>query len=168
MACCISVRAFITTRRALHSRLGFAMNSSCPAGCTGMLSTLSPGEYAGIVPGKKVDLGLKGVVVLCKWCDVSHASHFCTNECPKTCGWHGGPKAWRCDRWEVPKEESTGQPSQSSRDTFSCPTSWNVLLFLTLCTLMRMARQKLIGMCTTLLTLCFVMRILRGRRTIRG
>ena len=40
--------------------------------------------------------------------------------------------------------------------------------FLTLCTLMRMARQKLIGMCTTLLTLCFVMRILRGRRTIRG
>ena len=114
-----------------------------------MLSTLSPGEYAGIVPGTKVNLGLKGVVVLCKWCDVPHASHFCTNECPKRCGWQGGPKAWRCDRWKVPKEESTGQPSQSSTEAFtlccpamcgglgqgvgqssgdaiSYPTSWNV------------------------------------------
>ena len=78
-----------------------------------MLSIVSPGEYAGIVPGTRVNLGLKGMVVLCKWCGVPHASRVCTNECPKRCGWQGGPKAWRCDRWKVPKEESTGQPSQS-------------------------------------------------------
>ena len=144
------------------------MNSSCPAGCTGMLSTLSPGEYAGIVPGRKVNLGRKGVVVLCKWCGVAHASHFCTNECPKRCGWQGGPKAWRCDRWKVPKEESTGQPSQSSGDAISYPTSWNVPHISDPVHSLGDGEAKLTAMCTTLLTLCFVMRILRVRWTIRG
>ena len=146
------------------------MNSSCPAGCTGMLSTLSPGEYAGIVPGTKVNLGLKGVVVLCKWCHAPLPTRLTVAQTSaqkdadgKEVLRHGDATAGKYRRRKAPGSPRSPPATQSRIQLAGmCP------IFLTLCTLVRMARQTLTAMCTALLTLCFVMRILRVRWTIRG
>ena len=167
------------------------MHTSCPAGCPGMLPTLSPREYDGIVPGKRWTLAAgawwlyaSGALspTLLTFARTSAQEDVDGTEVPK----HGDATAGKYRRRNAPGSPLSHLPRllrsvvrrcvAASDEASDSPAATQARIqlagrcpiFVTLCTLMRMATQQLTGMCTTLRTLCSVMRILRGRRTIRG
>ena len=92
------------------------INTSCAAGCSGNLPSLSPHDLRERVPGKLIDLGAKGVIVVCNWCKDPRAVHFCSNFCPRTSGWKKSIKHWRCENHEVasPVTEHASHPPHTT------------------------------------------------------